>query len=497
MTHIKQPKGFNAFCLTEMWERYGFYIVQYTLSLVLLSTYKLSDIHIYSIMGSFTALAYISPIIGGYLADRIIGFKQAILFGCIALGIGYALLAGGNGSLSSLYLALSIIVLGTGFVKSSVAALLGGQYRDGDNGEQDLRRHKGFSIFYAMLNVGEVIAAISAGYLIKILNWHGLYITASIGLVIGVLVFYFGMKMARVRDQEHKSSLISLVLAYSLCVSLVFGAYFILGNPKLSWYLFAVIVTGAVVLGILRARHCTPMETKHLIGFYLLSMISIVFWAMFFLIYSAMNLYILRVVNHHLAGVTLPVPLYGGIESLGVVLLGPLLGMLWMHLRQRGRDVSTPGKFALGFVFMTITMAILYLATHAAHGDKVSSAWIILAYFVLAAGELSLSAIGLAMVTEYVPKNMTGMMMGVWFVCTGLGGKLSGLFADVAAIPKNVHNIVTIEGLYDHAFLAYFILSAAAVVVSLGLVWYVNRLTAARLDVVVLTSAVSGLVEQH
>lgn len=344
-------------------------------------------------------------------------------------------------------------------------------FRSDQTGEKDPRRHKGFSIFYATLNLGEVVAAVSAGYLVKYIAWNGVYVTAAVGLIVGTAIFFFGMRFAKIRDQEHKITPFKIVFAYAISGLLIIGADVVLGSPTLAWYLFGAVVTGAVLVGLLRARYCTPVQAKRLAGFYILSLMSIVFWAMFFLIYSVLNLYILRVVDHHFAGYILPVPVYGGIESLGVVLLGPLMGIIWLRLRQRGMDLSTPSKFALGFVFMTITMGILYLATSTAGGNKVASAWLVFAYFVLAAGELSLSAIGLSMVTEYVPKHMTGMMMGVWYVCTGLGGKLSGLFADAAAIPKNIHNLTTMESLYDNAFLMYFLVSAGAILVSLVMAW--------------------------
>ena len=169
-------------------------------------------------------------------------------------------------------------------------------------------------------------------------------------------------------------------------------------------------------------------------------------------------------------------PFYGAIESLGVVVLSFVLGAIWLKLKQKGRDLSTPGKFTLGFALMTTTMGILYLSSLSALGGNVGSGWLIIAYTVLAVGELSLSAIGLAMVNELVPLQIRGTMMGVWFVCLGIGGKLSTLLGDQAAIPRSVHSLVTMEHIYDHAFLTYFTIALIATAVSFGLTIYVKKL---------------------
>ena len=372
---LKQPRGFRVFCATEMWERYGFYIVQYTLALLLLNTYQLQDAHIYAIMGSFTALVYLSPVVGGYLADKILGYGHAIVLGCVTLIAGYGLLATWQG-LPMVYFALSIIAVGTGLVKSSMSAFLGAQYHDESKGHQDVRRHQGFSIFYAVLNLGEVLAAVSAGYLTQIWGWDAVYVTAALGLFLGTLIFSLGIKLLKLRDNRQRTAgVLSIVVAYVTLFILVAVNDQILGNQTLAWALMAVVLTGAIVLVIAKGRQCSVNEQKKLAVFFVLALLSAVFWALFFLIYSALNLYIVRVINHHFLGINLPITLYAGIESLGVVILGPLMGLMWLRLKMNGRDLSTPGKFSLGFGLMGLTMLILYVSTAMAHGGLVASSW--------------------------------------------------------------------------------------------------------------------------
>lgn len=452
----RQPKGFAALCSTEMWERYGFYIMQFSLALMFLKQYKLSDIQIAAILGSFQALVYLSPIVGGYLADRILGYRHAVMLGCVGLAVGYALLAASS-KLEHIYFALSVIAVGTGFVKSSMSAFLGMQYKDTQQtGSQDIRRDRGFTLYYAVFNLGEVAAGLSAGLLSGFLSWNGIYITATMGLVLGLAIFYIGTRLAGVYDtRSRRSSLPFMILAYLATALLVAINLMALGSPHFCWILIGLIVTGTVVVVALKTRHHSVREHVLLSAFYLLSISSIVFWALFFLLYSSLNLYVLRVVNHHFLGFTIPTATYASIESMGVVILGPIMGLMWQRLKARDRDLSTPNKFGLGFFFMGLTMLILWFGTVNTGGAKVGSGWLILAYFTLAAGELSLSAIGLSMVSEYVPRSLTGMMMGVWFICTGIGGKVMGLFADDAAVPHSLHSVSQIEAIYGHAFLIY------------------------------------------
>jgi len=478
LEQYKQPKGFNVFCLTEMWERYGFYIIQFTLTLVLASTYHLGDKQVYALSGSFMALVYFSPIIGGYLADKILGYRHGVLLGLVSLTIGYSMMASHDAGLWHLYLSLSMIALGTGLVKANITAFLGGQYHDNKKtGEQDVRRHKGFTIFYAVLNAGEVLAGFTSGYLAPYLGgWHGLNVTAAVGLLIGVAIFHFGLRYYGIKEQREKKPHHQIIIAYIACALFMGMSAVVLESPTLAWYALWVAAIVAVLAGFIKAINLTSMERKKLFGFYLLSASSTVFWGMYFLIYSALTLYIKRVVDHHFIGITIPVPFYGAIESLAVVILGFVLGAIWLRLKQSGRDLSTPGKFTLGFTCMTAMMGILYVSTLAAHSGKISSGWLISAYTVLAVGELSLSAIGLAMVNELVPKETKGTMMGVWFVCLGIGGKLSTLLGDQAAIPKNIHSMAKMKHIYDHAFLTYFVIALIATAVSFALTIYVKRL---------------------
>ena len=276
---VKQPKGFNVFCYTEMWERYGFYIIQFTLTLTLVSTYRLTDVHVYTIMGSFTALVYFSPIIGGYLADRVLGYRHGVLLGLVSLTVGYSMMASHDAGLWHLYLSLSMIALGTGLVKANITAFLGDQYHDNKKtGEQDVRRHKGFTVFYAWLNVGEVLAGITSGYMQSYISgWHGLNVSAAIGGVIGVAIFYFGLKRSGVKEQREKMPLYQIALAYIACALFVAGSVAVLDSPTLAWWAFGVVVTVAVLIGLIEAINLSGIERKKLTGFYILSISSTVF----------------------------------------------------------------------------------------------------------------------------------------------------------------------------------------------------------------------------
>lgn len=460
---LRQPKGFSVFFLTEMWERYGFYVVQYSLAIYLLQRFHLRDVQIYALIGSFTALSYVCPLIGGFIADNALGFRRTVLLGAISLCFGYALFAATT-SIHCLYIALGIISMGTGFLKPNVAGFLGSQYK-----ENDPRQHKGFTLFYVGVNLGEVLAALASGYLVGFLGWHGMYATAAVGLLLGSLVFYYGIKINKLSEDEPKLSLKTMLGILELSIIVVGFNALILSHEILSLIVFALFALGAIALVINHAKEAEAKARNGIIACFILTALSAVFWAIYFQLYSSLNLYIYRAVDHHFLGIFLPTTVYGGIESLGVVLLGPVLGFLWLRLRHSKHNPNIATKFTLGFVFMTLCMFILYLATAGVvPGGKVSSGWLILAYFLLAIGELSLSPIGLSMVTEYVPTKLVGLMMGIWFLATGIGGKLAGVFADISAIPKGLHGRIAIDHVYQHAFLIYTLIALGASVVCLA-----------------------------
>lgn len=466
------PKGLKVFFLTEMWERYGFYVIQGLIILYLIQHFKLSDTQSYAILGSFSALAYIMPIIGGLLADRILGYRHTVMTGGVFLCIGYSIIAVTT-HLTPLYIALGVVTMGTGLLKPNVSSLLGTLYT-----ENDPHRHSGFTIFYVGINLGTVLATFLSGYIVRYLGWHNSFASASAGMVLAITIFLFGTRHYQIYDNRPiNTNPIKIGLAYLLMLVLIVVSAFIIQHEKIALKCF-IIISAATVLVILGKAFTSPKYYRNrILAFFLLVLLSVIYWALYFQVFFSLNLFTLRVVNHDVLGLNLPTPVFIGIESVGIILFGPFFGMLWHRLRKANRDPSTPMKFSIGFLAICASFVILKIAMILTPlGQHVSPYWLISGYLLIAVSELSLSAIGLAMVTELIPSALVGMMMGIWFVCTGVGGKIAGLFADYAAIPKNVHQLSQIEHIYGHAFNFYLLVTVGIALISLVLTPLIKRL---------------------
>jgi POT family proton-dependent oligopeptide transporter len=236
-TH-SHPKALPYLCLTEMWERFGFYVVQGMLVLYMTKALHFSDDSGYTTMGAFWALAYLSPFVGGSLADRLLGFKTSTLLGGIFLSSGYAMLAlpwpGG------FYFSLATIIIGNGLLKPSISSLLGSLYERGNP-----NRESGFTLFYIGINFGALLAGVSSGYIKDTFGWNAGFALASIGLVIGLLTFVFGLKnMAELQPYTHhtrpKISLFAKIAIALGCVVTIYLIAMVLQNSTLSKWLLPI-----------------------------------------------------------------------------------------------------------------------------------------------------------------------------------------------------------------------------------------------------------------
>lgn len=415
---LKQPKGFSIFFLTEMWERYGFYITQTLLILYLIGYFHLTDSVSYGILGSFTALAYINPALGGYIADRYLGARQAILWGALLISAGYIILTGATG-LPHVFISLAVIAMGTGLLKPNVSSLLGSLYYQNDS-----RRHTGFTIFYMGISLGIILATTGGGYLEEFVGWKNTYFIAAMVLLVAWLTFFFGSRFYKIHDvrvMQHSSKKYIQALVFIALMILV--NVVIITHQKLSIIAFSLVALFSVLLVLYEARCAhNSIERRRLLAYLLLSCISVFFWAIYFQLYFSMNLFVERVVDRQVFGMSVPASFFVSIESFGLILFGPILGGLWYVLARKGKAISIPVKFAGSLLMMALAFGLLFVSSLFINGQGlVGPTWIVLVYLIIAVGELMLSPIGLAMVTELVPERLAGLMMGIFFVTLGLG----------------------------------------------------------------------------
>lgn len=455
MTESRQchPKALPFLFFTEMWERFGFYVVQGLLVLYMTKAFGFSDDQSYTISGMFTALAYISPMIGGFIADRVLGFKTAILWGGIFLSIGYALLVFPLRA-GFLYFALATIVVGNGLFKPNISSLLGLLYSP-DNQVRD----SGFTIFYVGINIGALLAGLSSGAIKDHFGWHAGFALASIGLLIGLCIFALGLKWGAIHYQNTVSSARKNLRKYSLlgCCLIAIGCIsLVLRSTLLAKWLLPLVGVFLLFFIFILAFREKPYYRNRLILLNILIISAVIYWMFFLQLFFSANLFVDRLVDKHIWGLHVPTTAFYALESVFVILLGPAFAWSWQTLQQSKRNPSPFIKFVWAIIFVGVGFLTLALSTYFPNkASMINPLWVVLSYLFITIGELLLSPIGLAAVTLLSPPRLTGMMMGIWFVALGFGGELAGLLAKLSSIPKTATVAAMQLPIYRTAFFEY------------------------------------------
>ncbi|MDR3491182.1 MAG: oligopeptide:H+ symporter [Gammaproteobacteria bacterium] len=452
------PQALPYLFLTEMWERFGFYVVQGMLVLYMAQAFHFSDDASYTIMGVFSALAYIAPFIGGYLADRLLGAKSAIVWGGSFLSAGYAMLA--LPWVNGFYLSLATIIVGNGLLKPNISSLLGSLYET-----DDPRREAGFTIFYIGINLGVLLSGLSSGYIQKHLGWHAGFALASIGLIIGLLIFRAGLKqLLKLKhnplNNVPKINLWTKAIFILGCLTTIYLISKLLQDSLLAtWLLPSAGVVLMCFLLIVTYKQQQPFRNR-MLSLNALILSSIIFWMIYLQLFFSANLFIDRLVNKHFLGINIPTTVFYALEAVFIILLGPFFAWTWQTLGQSKRNPSAFSKFILAIACVGSAFLLLAISTHFTNADHlVNPLWIVCAYCLITIGELFLSPIGLSAVTTLAPHELMGMMMGIWFVALGFGGQFAGWLAKLASVPENVTDLSAQLTIYKSAFLEYALIA--------------------------------------
>ena len=414
-----QPKGLYLLFFTELWERFGFYMVQTILVLYMSKGLGYTDGGAYLLYGAFTSMLFLTPVVGGYIADRLIGFSQSIIIGGLLFILGYGIMA--FESEKALFLGLSIVIIANGFFKPNVSSLVGELYHTGDP-----RRDGGFTIFYMGINLGALMPPLFAGAIVSAYSWSFGFSIASLGMAISLLTFVFGKKklgpiggMPTV-SPLHKSKVMKTIfylgLFSAICLLiLLFQILFHYPKEADIILIFASIAIFMAVLFFLFKE--SPHQRKRLFACLILILISVGFWAFYNQTFTSLMLFADRNMSKQFLGFTIDAEFTQFFNPFFIILLSPILSRLWIRLDAKGLDPSTPTKFSLGILFMAIGFLVLGAGTRYFSVDgEASPWWLVTSYFLETVGELLLSPIGLAMVTKLSPRHLVGMMMGVWFL---------------------------------------------------------------------------------
>lgn len=479
ISSIQQPRGLYVLFFTELWERYGFYTVQGLLVLFLTQHFLLSDQKAYNIFGAYGAMIYGTPVIGGYIADKILGFRRAIYLGSILFVLGYALLTFMDNGLW-FYLALSLLICGNGFFKSNVSSLLGRFYTD-----NDIRRDSGFTLFYMGINIGSFLASLVGAGIAAKFGWNAAFGIAALGMAFGFITFVFGQKhIGKYGDPPNSALLLERYLGINKPIWVYIGTFAAIFLMSILLEYATAVRWGLLFFGIATIFYILTVsirldrnQHRRMVALLILIVFSIIFWALYYQTFSSIMLFIQRVVNRTVFGITIPPAMFQVLGPSVIILFSPILSWLWITLAKRGLGLSAPMKFALGILQMSLGFLILTAAVnYDSHLGKIAAAWMVLIFFVQTMGELFLSPMGLSIVTRLAPSRLTGMMMGVWFLSLAGANAVAGWIAGFTAIPDTMTEPALIAEQYSHAYHIFGLLGVSSAIVLMLLSPYLNKM---------------------
>jgi POT family proton-dependent oligopeptide transporter len=419
-TILGHPKGLYLLFFTEMWERFSYYGMRGILMLYMTKLWLENGLNIPEATASlyygfFTGFVYFTPIIGGWIADRFIGQRNAITIGGILMFLGQMVLFGFNTHVG-LAVGLVLLIIGNGFFKPNISTLVGRLYREGD-----AKRDSAFSIFYMGINAGALLAPLVVGMLaeswfaVKGLDAEGKEIILSYGFKYGFLAAAIGMALGQI---------IFNLLAKKYLLEI--------GEKPVK-----IKVSSDANLGAVKSEKLSSVEKQRITVIFILTFFVIFFWAGFEQAGSSMTIYTDKYINRGFFGSEIPTTFFQAVNPLFIVLLAPIFAWFWNS--KRGRKLSTPVKMSMGMILLGIGFLFMFMATFGVKvtgtGDaqvvtqKAALMWLIMTYFFHTIGELCLSPVGLSMVTKLAPVKLASLLMGVWMLSTFVANIIGGFIA--------------------------------------------------------------------
>jgi POT family proton-dependent oligopeptide transporter len=421
-----------------MWERFSYYGMRALLIFYLVQHWMFSDGEASVIYGAYTALVYITPVVGGYLADRYLGQRKAVLFGAVLLTFGHFLMAfegsgGGQAdpSINIFWLALAFIIVGSGFLKANISVIVGQLYP-----RTDVRRDGAYTIFYMGINLGAALGSIIAGYLGQTYGWSWGFGAAGVGMLFGLLVFIWGKPYLLGRGepaeparlQERTAGLKLEWLIYLGGIALVGLCWLMVQNQSVVGTLLGVFGAILVLYVLFTAvTKLEPHDRDRIFAAMFLIFGSILFWALFEQAGSSLNLFTDRHVDRTIFGFDVPASVFQSNNAIYIVLLAPVFAGLWTWLGRHGLEPSVPLKFAMGLA--QLGLGFLVLVAGSAMGDLTPVLFIFLIYLLHTTGELCLSPVGLSAMNRLAPSHLASLIMGTWFFASATGNFAAGLIA--------------------------------------------------------------------
>ena len=419
------PHSLSTLFFTEMWERFSYYGMRALLVLYLVNSQNYSEsdaLHIYAV---YTGLVYLTPLIGGYLADRFLGSQKAIFIGGLTMMIGHFLMAFPN----FLYLAIGMLIIGNGYFKPNISSLLGRLYKP-----DDVRRDSGFSIFYVGINLGAFLAPLIVGYVGETINWHYGFAIAGFGMLAGLIQFYIGQNKIIKEDISSQSKKLNpadwrIIILVSL-INLPLILVILELNQIINDFFFEILAILIILIFfyfITKKKQLLTVkkDIKRIAYIGILSIFVIFFWVGFEQAGGSLTLFANNSVDRNFLGFVIPASFFQSINPLIIILIGPLIANFWLSVDRSKNKINTSQKMGLGLLLLASGFFLIMLVNNSSE-TSISLWWLVGVYFLHTMGELCLSPIGLSMVSKVSPKKIASLMMGFWFLSSAVANFTAG-----------------------------------------------------------------------
>ena len=462
------PAGLYILFFTELWERFSYYGMRAILVLYITSSatgdnpglgWEEGDA--LALYGWYTMLVYVMSIPGGILADKFIGQKRSVLVGGLILCAGHLILA--VEEMWAFYTGLILIIMGVGGLKPNISTMVGGLYKEGD-----IRRDKGFTIFYIGINIGAAASSLLVGYVGETIGWHYGFGMAGIGMLLGQVVYMAGQKLlagvgeppSKRNDEGETSESFGKLFTdifkqrgpLVAFIALEILSLYILFTASIGYGLLCIFL--AIIVGVMMVIYngLSQIERDRYVVLLLSFIIVIVFWGAFEQAGGLMNIYtkekVDRVVDIGIWSGTIPASVFQSVNAIFIIIFGTIVAGFWAWRKKKGGEASSLFKMAIGTMVMGLGFLFMAKASlEVLSTGEAALVWIILAYLFHTIGELSASPVALSFITKLAPARYVSIMMGVYFAATGLGNKLAGAVGEASQTEPIYANVSqTAEG---------------------------------------------------
>ncbi|MGE6632014.1 peptide MFS transporter [Bacillus sp. NPDC077027] len=426
------PKGLYTLFFTEFWERFSYYgmralLIYYMYTEVTKGGLGFDQTTANSIMSVYGALVYMSGIIGGWLADRILGSSNTVFYGGVLIMLGHIILALPSGA-TALFISMALIIIGTGLLKPNVSNIVGDLYS-----KTDSRRDSGFSIFYMGINMGGFIAPLIVGTLGQRVNFHLGFSLAAVGMLIGLITFVVtkkpnlglaGTYVSNPLSTKERKNLKILGTGFVIVLAAVFVWGIQTGRLTIDLFTWFVSILGVMIpiiyfIAMYFSKKTSKVEQSRILAYIPLFLASVMFWAIQEQGSNILATYADKRTNLDFFGMTLASSWFQSLNPIFIVLLSPVFAWLWVKLGKK--QPSTPIKFSFGLLFAGLSFVIMIIPAYMAGPNTlVSPIWLVLSFLLVVIGELCLSPVGLSATTKLAPAAFSAQTMSLWFLSNAM-----------------------------------------------------------------------------